>query len=172
MNASVVQVMRQVGQALKSQRHIQIESRGHDKLKHQSSQCIDGVATVAVTGQFDYIVTMEDLSQGQRIGNYSIDFRRHGSTKWEILVPPVVPQHPHNLGDRPDGHDPRDQYIGHKRIDLPLVKNSGEGAVPIAQVRLNCIQLIQRANAAHDPHYNETEVHVRQMSLHLKKIPW
>jgi hypothetical protein len=30
-------------------------------------------------------VTMEDLSKGQRIGNYSIDFKRKGATTWVII---------------------------------------------------------------------------------------
>ena len=42
-------------------------------------------------GEFDYVSTMEDLTQGQRIGNYSIDFQRKGSQQWETLVPPVQP---------------------------------------------------------------------------------
>jgi hypothetical protein len=45
---------------------------------------------------------------------------------WEVLVPPVVANKTHRTGsttnglhDRPDGHDPRDSHIGHKRIDVP-----------------------------------------------------
>lgn len=41
------------------------------------------------TGEFDFISTMEDLTNGQRIGNYSIDYQRKGSDQWEVLVPPV-----------------------------------------------------------------------------------
>lgn len=85
---------------------------------------------------FDYVVTMEDLRFGQRIANYSIEFQASsyakrlyifptdvdyccmqavGSTGWTILVPPVVTNKTDamvlssHLGDRPDGHDPRDQ---------------------------------------------------------------
>jgi len=162
MNTSVVSVMTQVGQALN-----QTFLHHHAGLiSHQSSACGPGVATVAVTDEFDYILSMEDLTQGQRIGNYSIDFRRPGSDVWEVLVPPVQPRR-FSLGDRPDGHDPRDQYIGHKRIDTPVVKTSGKGAVQVAQVRLNCIRLIQRSTAEHDP-----KVYIRQLSLHRRNVPW
>ena len=153
-----------------------------------------------MVGQFDYVVTMEDLTHGQRIGNYSIEFKRKGGDHWETLVPAVQPnttsatattgttiiQQEEEEGalvkgavgerDRPDGHDPRDQvsqnrprkrkreqanffgfsfsseicgcvsavavlfcprgqYIGHKRIDTPIVPTSGAGAIAVAQVR-------------------------------------
>ena len=65
---------------------------------------------------------------------------------------------------RPDGHDPRDQYIGHKRIDVPIIETRGKD---IAEVRFNCIRLI-RYNGAH-PNDN---VHIRQFSLHKKVVPW
>ena len=53
------------------------------------SKCTDGVASVVPTGEFDYIVSAEDLQHGQRIGNYSVEYRRKGSSTWEVLVPPV-----------------------------------------------------------------------------------
>ena len=37
-------------------------------------------------------MSMEDLSHGQRIGNYSIEYRLRGSQTWEMLVPPVQPK--------------------------------------------------------------------------------
>lgn len=67
--------------------------------------------------------------------------------------------------DRPDGHDPRDQYVGHKRIDTPIVKTSGAGAVDVATVRLNCHRLVASVEAG-EP------VFVRRMSLHKRKVPW
>merc|ERR1712232_663055 len=85
-----------------------------------SAACAAGIAVLdlpKVGAAFDYIVTMEDLADGQRIANYTVEFQRDGSDTWEILVPAV--QKKSTLGDRPDGHDPRDQYIGHKRIDVP-----------------------------------------------------
>lgn len=92
-----------------------------------------------MVGQFDYVVTMEDLTHGQRIGNYSIEFKRKGGDHWETLVPAVQPnttsatattgttiiQQEEEEGalvkgavgerDRPDGHDPRDQVSQNKR---------------------------------------------------------
>ena len=64
------------------------------------------------------------------------------------------------FGDRPDGHDPRDQYVGHKRIDVPVVPTSGAGRVRVAKVRFSCHQ------AFADP------IHVRSFALHLKNVPW
>ena len=42
--------------------------------------------------------------------------------------------------DRPDGHDARDQYVGHKRIDRPVVATAG---LQIAAVRFNCLGLVK-----------------------------
>jgi hypothetical protein len=58
-----------------------------------------------------------------------------------------------------------DQYIGHKRIDVPIVATSGPGALPIAQVRLNCHRLIASVEKG-------GTVFVRSMSLHKKRVPW
>ena len=102
--------------------------------------------------------------QGQRIGNYSIEFRRKGGSTWETLVPPVYRK---PLGDRPDGHDPRDQYVGHKRIDTPVVPTSGPDAIAIEQVRFNCHRVLARPELGLSTH-----VHLRQFSLHKKRVPW
>ena len=61
--------------------------------------------------------------------------------------------------------DPRDQYIGHKRIDVPIVQTSGAGAISIKQVRLNFLRLIKSVEAG-EP------VYVRSLSLHKKVVPW
>ena len=39
------------------------------------------------------------------------------------MVPPIYANASNvssSLHDRPDGHDPRDQYVGRKRIDVPM----------------------------------------------------
>ena len=59
-----------------------------------------------------------------------------------------------------DGHDPRDQYVGHKRIDFPIVPTSGAGAVAVAQARFSCHRAI------------EAPVHLRSFALHKKVVPW
>ena len=127
---------------------------------------------------------MEQLALGQRIGNYSVEFMRAGGTEWEVLVPPVQKKRDEEeeakdekkdyaddvvaeeVGDRPDGHDPRDQYVGHKRIDVPVVRTSGPGAVEIARVRFNCIQLIERPELPAG-----SQVHLRQFSP-TRRVPW
>ena len=38
---------------------------------------------------------------GQRIGNYSVEYRLQGSQQWDMLVPPVMQNDTtHSLGDR------------------------------------------------------------------------
>jgi hypothetical protein len=167
MNTSVAAVMREAGRAINATFH----EANAGKVRGQSARCANGVATIVPTGPFDYVVTMEDLSHGQRIGNYSIDFRRPNSSQWEALVPPVQPKPkpPRGLGsdDRPDGHDPRDQYVGHKRIDVPVVPTSGPHAVAVAEVRFNCIRLVHQAALSAESH-----VHLVQFSLHRRRVPW
>lgn len=110
---------------------------------------------------FDYVVTMEDLRFGQRVANYSFEFQAVGSDVWEVLVPPVIANKtpPAGVGDRPDGHDPRDQYLGRKRIDVPIVPTGG-GAVQVARVRFNCIRAME------DP------VYLKSVELRQRRVPW
>ena len=112
---------------------------------------------------FDYIVTREDLLQGQRVANYSFEFQAVGSDVWEVLVPPVVRNaSAAGLGDRPDGNDPRDQYVGRKRIDLPVVATGAAAGAPVrvARVRFNCLR------ALWDP------IHLASLELRVKQVPW
>lgn len=176
MNESVAAVMTTVGKAINDTFH-----RSVAKIVNQSAPCVEQLALLELEAgsTFDYVVTMEDLSSGQRISNYSIQYQQRGSSVWETLIPAVIKntsatarvaaeqawfkkkgvQHP-TLGDRPDGHDPRDQYIGHKRIDFPVVHTSGPAAVDVARVRFNCISSLA------DP------VTIRSLSLHKRTVPW
>lgn len=160
INASVVETMRQVGLAINNTFRVDVVAQ-----ENMSGSCKEGMLELEVPkgAAFDYIVTMEDLAQGQRVANYSIDFQRSGSSAWEVLVPPVWANHSHApapLRDRPDGNDPRDSHIGRKRIDVPVVKTSGPGAVDIAKIRLNCIRAL------------EEPIYIRKMSLHRRNVPW
>jgi alpha-L-fucosidase len=191
LNESVVAVMKEVGKALNDTFRLPDAIGLRGKLQNVSGPCQIGTAVLNVSDGkgdgFDYIVTMEDLRYGQRIGNYSIDYLVDGSDKWEVLVPPVHLNKTterrgqgRSLGlqDRPDGHDLRDQYIGHKRIDVPLasVPASGSGSVRIAQVRFNCLRLIPdyHPNAESDAAApgGAGHVHIREFSLHRKVVPW
>lgn len=156
MNASVVAVMAEAGKAINDTFKQSVAATGA-----VSGQCVEGVAelTVPADTQFDYVMTMEDLTHGQRFGNYSIEFQRVGATVWETLVP-ASQRSDGGLQDRPDGSDPRDSHIGHKRIDLPVVMTQGPTAVKIAKVRLNCLRAIAEP------------VYVRSLSLHKKTVPW
>lgn len=152
MNASVAEVMQDVGKALNQTFHTNV-----GEVTAQSYACGGGVAYIHdVNGaEFDYVVTMEDLTQGQRIANYSVEFQRMGSSDWETLIPVIHKNK--TLGDRPDGHDPRDQYVGHKRIDFPIVNTS---AIKVSSVRLSCHRAMMEP------------VNIRSFSLHKKSVPW
>merc|ERR1712032_819028 len=126
----------------------------------QTSACEAGVAVLdlpEVGAKFDYIVTMENLVDGQRIANYTVEFQRDGSSKWETLVPPVQKS---SLSDRPDGHDPRDQYVGHKRIDFPEWPDAA-AASKVKKVRFTCLRSIR-----------DLTVSLRSFALHKKDVPW
>jgi hypothetical protein len=167
MNASVVAVMHEAGKAINDT----FKNNNAGKMGAKSGSCSTGLAVLDVKGPFDYIVTMEDLTHGQRIGNYSVEYRLKGSTSWEVLVPPVWKNKTAStastpsLGDRPDGHDPRDQYVGHKRIDVPIATVDTH-KLAIEQVRFNCLQLVASVDAG------DSDVHLRQLSLHKKLVPW
>ena len=117
MNASVFEVMRETGQALNDTFHKNVAI-----VAPVPGKCTTGVAqlTVPAGAEFDYIVSAEDMRMGARFANYSIEYTTDGSL-WKILVPPCppkgcgAPSPDKQLGDRPDGHDPRDSHIGHKR---------------------------------------------------------
>lgn len=160
MNGSVVETMTAAGKAINDT----FFHHNRGMVTAVTGGCGPGVLVLNVSGPgpIDYIVTMEDLTEGQRIANYSVEFRRTGSDTWETLVPPVVPKR--SVEDRPDGHDPRDSYIGHKRIDFPIVSRDTD----IGQVRFNCLRAIRPG-----PGGNEgTTVKIRQFSLHEKRVPW
>ena len=162
MNASVVAVMHTAGNAINETFRLNDVGKAVDV----AAQCATGVVQLDVKGQFDYVMSMEDMAHGQRIGNYSIDFQRAGSTAWETLVPPVqLDDALVKARDRSDGHDPRDQYVGHRRIDIPVVQTSGAGAVNIKAVRFNCLRLTEPVEPG-------GSVFLRQFSLHKKITPW
>ena len=98
--------------------------------------------------------------QGQRIANYTIEFQRPSSSVWETIVPPVWATKGGGLRDRPDGQDPRDSHIGHKRIDTPVVATHGPGAVAIGRIRFVCIRAL------------EEPVYIRSLSIHKRSVPW
>lgn len=156
MNASVAEVMRDVGRALNDTFGKSVAQ----SLAHEAD-CGPGVVELelpSVGELFDYIVTMEDLKFGQHVANYSVEFIRDGSDKWEILVPPVWANN--TFQDRPDGHDPRDQYIGHKRIDFPEFPDA-DARTSVSKVRLNCLKSMFGS-----------QVFIRSFSLHRKSVPW
>ena len=61
LNASVVQVMHEAGKAINDT--FKLNNAGI--VGDVSGKCDAGVATIEVEGDFDYVVTMEDLTQGR-----------------------------------------------------------------------------------------------------------
>ena len=152
MNASVVEVMRTAGKAINDTFHRSVAEAGP-----ASGPCSEGLVELEVPhgAHFDYIMSMEDLVHGQRIANYSVEYRTAGGGGWRTLVSPSNHSDSRGLGDRPDGHDPRDSHIGHKRIDLPEAPVAG-----IDRIRLSCIRAL------------EEPVYIRKFSLHRRTVPW
>ena len=157
MNVSAAKTMAEAGKAINDTFHKNVAIA-----PAKSGACAEGIVTLDVPAgsEFDYVVSAEDMVHGARFANYSVEFQRVGSPNWEVLVPAVQPAGPDQLRDRPDGHDPRDSHIGHKRIDLPVVPTAGAGALRIKSVRLNCLGAF------------EEPVHVKSFSLHKKTVPW
>ena len=159
---AVVKVMAEAGKAINDTFHKNLAS-----VTGISGKCTVGIAslTIPAGSVFDYIVSAEDMAKGARFANYSVEYQKEGSSTWEVLVPPCGPAGcgapspdvtAGRLGDRPDGHDPRDSHIGHKRIDLPEVAST-KG---IKAVRLNCLAAF------------EEPVFVKSFSIHKKTVPW
>jgi len=162
MNASEAAVKAEVGAALNATFGVAVASATPSE---GGSPCALGVATLELHrgSAFDYVLSAEDLARGARVANYSVEYQPWGSDEWHLLVPPVPRGNASlgdrrgdaPLGDRPDGHDPRDSHIGRKRIDLPVV-----AALDVARVRLNCLEAW------------EEPVFIRSFSLHKRAVPW
>lgn len=161
--AEYVQVMEDVGTAMRDTFGKPIASRGQG---HALMGCSDaGVLVLSLPdghSGFDYIETMEDLSQSQRITNYTVEYQaRHGGP-WLTLVPPVPAKAGSSgasdgLGDRPAGTDARDQYVGFRRIDVPM---AGVDSTQTTAIRFRCL-------AARTP-----EIYIRQLAVYKRSVPW
>ena len=158
MNASLAAVMRQVGAALNAT----FRAPPLAGVGATASACAAPVVfdLPAPGGQrFDYLVSMEDLAHGQRIANYTIEYQAVGGGPWRTLVPPVIKNATATagVGDRPDGHDPRDQYVGLRRIDVPIVDTAAAG---IARLRFVCLRAL------------EEPIYLRSVEARVKQVPW
>ena len=111
---------------------------------------------------------------GQRVANYTVEFlpadaADDDDAAWRTLVPTCAVfangtvacdgGERGALGDRPDGHDPRDQYVGHKRIDFPIVDPA---STPMRKLRFVCLRAL-----GDDP-----TAFVRSFAVHQKRVPW
>lgn len=128
---------------------------------------------------FDYIMSMENLENGQIIANYSVEYSRASSPgKWEMLVQaggdcgphPGVSQHCYGgirlgtaVGDPVAGYFPRDQHIGSRRIDVPQNTSTwhSHGGKDVVAVRFNCLAA-----------YGGLAIELRSFSLHKKCFEW
>lgn len=178
MNASVALVMRDAGLALNATfKAAPVAGWAEGSGTVNTTVGVPIVVELPGSGgeQFDYVVTLEDLRYGQRIANYTVEYQAVGSSQWEVLVPPVIANKTaagsaslggrEQPGDRPDGHDPRDQYVGRKRIDTPVVNTStamsdGGPVVAVARVRFTCLRAL------------EEPVFLSSFTLRLQQAPW
>lgn len=109
-------------------------------------------------GGFDFVETKEDLMQGQSVNNYTVDFQTGAGGPWTTLVPPVLATG--GLQDRPAGTDPRDQYIGFRRIDLPVIPRASTTSV--TAVRFRCL-----SSGAPDG-----QAHIASLAVYKQDLPW
>jgi alpha-L-fucosidase len=162
MNASLAAVMHEVGGALNAT----FRAPPLAGVYNVSVPCTQAAVELALPGDggqaFDYVVSREDLSRGQRVANYSFEYQAVGSSAWQVLVPPVFANGTHGLGDRPDGNDPRDQYIGRYRIDQPVanVSASAGAEVKVARLRFNCLR------ALWEP------INLLSIEVRIKQVTW
>ena len=153
MNASVAAVMRDVGRALNDTFGSAVASLAGPA----TLRCGGGdyaVLDVPPGAAVDYVVSAEDLARGQRIANYSVEYESADAPGvWSPLVP-LVRASASALGDRPDGHDPRDARVGHKRIDAALP------AANATRARFACLRSLGGPAT------------LRTFSLHARRVPW
>jgi hypothetical protein len=62
------------------------------------------------------------------------------------------------LRDRPAGADPRDQYVGYRRIDLPIIPVSD--TANITAIRFACKRSIGPV------------IHLVEFGVYKKTVPW
>ena len=113
-------------------------------------------------GGFDYIETKEDLTKSQRIMQYAIEYRTASTPEgvWLTLVPPVAPQSGNKtkLQDRPAGFDQRDQYVGFRRIDEPIIPAAATAGV--RAIRFRCLRSLGEV------------VFLRSLAVYRERVPW
>lgn len=173
MNASLAAVMHEAGRALNATfREAPMTGAYNVSIACEGVEGGSFVFDLPGDGgqAFDYVVTREDLLQGQRVANYSFDYQQvgGGGGEWQVLVPPVVKNSTAargvggSAGDRPDGNDPRDQYIGRYRIDTPVVNvsTSSGASVKVGKVRFNCWRSLY------------SPIHLVSIELRVKTVPW
>ena len=187
MNVSVAKVMAQVGAAINNTflfRHV------GPKASALKGKCIEGFAEIRASSgdslDFDYIMSMEEMENGQIIANYSVEYERVSTAgQWEMLVQgggdcgsyPGVSFHCYgagaaatgngqlraSLGDPVAGYFPRDQHVGFRRIDVPQNTSTYHlhGGKDVAAVRFSCLGA-----------YADMAIELASFSLHKKCFEW
>jgi alpha-L-fucosidase len=169
---SYLPVMADVGKAIRGTFTTPIAS-----LPPTVANCSDpnGVVLHLTSGSssgFDYIETKEDVSKSQRIMGYAIEYRTAATPEgtWLTLVPAVEPNATStpaaastSLQDRPAGFDKRDQYIGFRRIDVPVISLAATAAVEA--IRFRCLRSII-SPATGDA------IYLKALALYKENTPW
>ena len=152
MNASVAAVMRDVGKALNDTFGTSVAALGGPV----EATCFGDPVVLEMppgaTATVDYVVLAEDLRFGQRVANYTVEYEDRAGGGWQVLVPPASDA---GLDDRPDGRDPRDSRVGHKRVDAAV-----RPLATIARVRFVCLRALAPT------------IHLRSFSVHTRRVPW
>ena len=164
LNDSIVDVMADVGKAIRNTFSTPVASVGKTSSACDSPVVLEIPSTA---GAWDYIETKEDLTLSQRITNYTIEYRR-STGPWLVLVPAVLPSPGpgpdatplrDQVRDRPAGADPRDQYVGFRRIDVPSTIAAKDTAT-VAAIRFVCLESVGE------------EIHLNSFAVFKKNVPW
>lgn len=177
---SIVDVMVDVGKAIRNTFTTPLASVGKTATTCSKPIELDMQAVKGTT--FDYIETKEDLTKSQRITNYTVEYRRTADAAWETLVPAVIPSphgpddhraasssspptsmptspsHLQSLRDRPAGADPRDQYVGFRRIDIPTIPINE--TANIDAIRFVCLDSVGE------------QIYLDSFAVYKKNVPW
>lgn len=159
---SIVDVMVDVGKAIRNTFTTPLAAVGKTSTTCSTPIELDMTAIKGKGTTFDYIETKEDLTKSQRITNYTVEYRRSAGSAWETLVPAVTPSPRgppgEHIQDRPAGADPRDQYVGFRRIDVPAIPVNE--TANIVAIRFVCLDSVGE------------QIYLDSFGVYKKNLPW
>ena len=160
LDAAYVAVMTDVGKAIRNTFTTPIAAL---PAGGASANCSEPTVLHLPDGKpFDYVETREDLTRAQRIMNYSIEYTSDG-VSWHTLVPAINRSSAGGgagggLMDRPAGADKRDQHVGFRRIDVPIIARNVTAAA--RAIRFRCLRALT------------PEYHLASLAVFKRSVPW